>query len=69
MACPFWNCVLSSVVSGTMRLPIPRMVVGLSFSNSINAQPIEPTPKSKPKTFFVAMVFLSIYILLSVLSH
>ena len=40
-----------------MRLPIPRMEVGLSFSNSINAQPIEPTPKSKPKTFFVAMVF------------
>jgi hypothetical protein len=33
------------------------MEVGLSFSNSINAQPIEPTPKSKPKTFFVAMVF------------
>ena len=38
----------------------PAYFRGIFFHLFIKAQPIEPTPKSKPRIFFVAMVYLCV---------
>ena len=57
---PFSKLVCSSTVSGFTRTPnLIILDVSFSFSASFTkAQPMEVVPKSRPKTFFIIILFL-----------